>query len=85
MKQIDEMQTHFMGQIDSCTNYYQLGQDIPELDGFTGFLGPLPEGWVQSERDDLISFCEGCEATVDLAAFILTGKVMAVWPYNWSP
>ena len=64
------LQTHFMGQIGSCVNYYTLDQQIVELKGVTVKLN--------GENDDFIGDCEKCGEFFDLGAEIKKGKVMQV-------
>lgn len=67
---VDNLQTHFMGQIESCQNTYQLGQNVPELQGVSVVL--------DGRINDFIGTCE-CGAFFDVAARIHMGKVMNVW------
>ena len=74
-----ELQTHFMGDIGSCVNYYNIGDSIPELKGITATLGPVDEGW----PDDLIGDCIECGVWIDFGASIEDGKVMKVWSFRF--
>jgi hypothetical protein len=74
-----ELQTHFMGDVGSCANYYNIGDEIPELQGITATLGPIDEGW----PDDFIGTCFNCLGWIDFGAIIEDGKVMKVWPFKY--
>ncbi len=65
----DDLQTHFMGEIGSCSNYYTAGERVHELGDFTG---ELPTG------DEFIGACSFCSTLVELPARISCGKVVSV-------
>lgn len=75
----DNAQTHFMGEIGSCVNYYKVGENIPELHGCTILLGDYERGFA----DDLTAICPECDAFISCGARIESGVVLGVWPYAW--
>lgn len=66
------LQTHYMGEIGSCSNWYKLNEPIPELAGITVTLGV-------GRVDDLIGDCDTCEKYYDFGARIVNGRVLEVW------
>jgi hypothetical protein len=73
-KVTDTVQTHFMGEVGSCSNYYRIGEMVPELEGCTVTLGP------GHTRDEFIGKCDECSTFVDFGARIEGGIVVEVWP-----
>jgi hypothetical protein len=72
----DDLQTHFMGEIGSCSNRYELGTPVEELKFISATLGPRKEGY----PDDFIGQCGECKTWVDFGAVIIDGKVIKVYP-----
>ena len=58
-----ELQTHFMGQIGSCLNYYKLKEKIFELKG-------IKEAILDDENDSFIGECPYCNEYVYFGAKI---------------
>ena len=71
----DQLQTHFMGDVESCQNEYVIGEPVKELGDLTGTL----------DREVFIGICDECDAVnadtswYELGARIEDGKVMEVW------
>lgn len=74
-----ELQTHFMGDFGSCSNFYALGESVDELRGVEA--GRLGEGLA----DDFISVCRNCRGVIDWGARIENSAVVEVWAYRWQP
>lgn len=66
-----ELQTHFMGEIGSCMNYYNLNQSVDELKGVSVVL--------DGRNDSFIDECPKCNEFNDYGAKITKGKVKKVW------
>jgi hypothetical protein len=73
-----ELQTHWMGDLGSCLDRYEIGQRVVQLHGIEaatlGEVGP----------DDFISICRSCRAFIDWGARIEDESVVSVWPYRWT-
>lgn len=73
-----ELQTHWMGDLGSCLDCYQLGQKVPQLRGIEaatlGADGP----------EEFISVCRSCHGIIDWGARIENEVVVRVWPYRWT-
>lgn len=65
----DDWQTHFMGKADSCLNYYNVGEQIPELGHYSGSL-PGDEWFIGN--------CRTCSQFYVLGAQIKGGCVVRV-------
>lgn len=72
-----ELQTHWMGEVGSCTNRYELGQAVEELQGIEGAVVP---------NDELfITTCQTCPTEnsngffFHCGAMIEYGAVVRVW------
>jgi hypothetical protein len=74
----DDLQTHFMGDVGSCSNWYVTGQTIPELAGVSVTLG-------RGGPDTFIGGCPECDAIIDFGAKIVNGVVVEVWPEFLGP
>jgi transcription elongation factor Elf1 len=61
-----ELQTHFMGEIGSCSNYYKLFERVPELRNMTISL-----------EDDFTVICPKCRNLFDCGAEIKDGVVVS--------
>lgn len=61
------LQTHFMGEPGSCVGYYNVGDVVPELEGFTGNL---------PEDDRLAGECDECDQFYEFDAVIEQGRVV---------
>ncbi len=73
-----ELQTHWMGDLGSCLDYFELGAPIPQLRGIeAATLG-------QDGPDDFISICRLCGGLIDWGARIEDERVVRVWPYHWT-
>ena len=73
-----ELQTHWMGDVGSCSNRYAIGQSVDELDGIEAeTLGP-------GGPDDLIGHCDSCQTFIDFGARVENGAVVEVWPYAYG-
>lgn len=79
-----ELQTHWQGEVGSCSNRYPLGAQVAELRGITSaVLGP-------DGSDEFISgggtwgSRHPCYKWVDLGARIADGAVVEVWPYRYT-
>ena len=59
-----EMQTHWMGEVGSCLNTYDLGQPIAELEGFSGWMPP---------DESFIARCGKCQTWFDVRALFQDG------------
>lgn len=72
-----ELQTHWMGDVGSCSNRYRLGEPVVELEGVDA--ARLPDA-----GDDFIGTCDdGCGAWIDFGARIEKGAVIEVWPLRY--
>jgi hypothetical protein len=69
----DDLQTHYMGEVGSCSNYYAIGEPVAELNGITVTLG-------KDGPDDLIGSCHECDTFLDFGARIEKGRVLEAWP-----
>lgn len=64
------LQTHFMGEYGSCSNYYNLGDQVPELRDYTGFIAGDPDG--------LIGDCDKCDGWFTVNVEAQAGRVVRV-------
>lgn len=71
-KEKDNIQTHFLGDVGSCVNYYSIDEDIDELSGWSGTIEP--------PLDDFIGGCSNCKETVWFGALALNGHITNIWP-----
>lgn len=61
-----DLQTHFMGEVGSCSNYYKLFEHVPELRNMSVTL-----------EDDFIGDCPKCKNFFDFGAEISDGMVIS--------
>jgi hypothetical protein len=69
----DTLQTHWMGEIGSCLNFYVLGERIPELHGIQAAV-------LDGVVDDFISDCRACGNWSIFGARIVDEAVVEVFP-----
>lgn len=67
-----ELQTHFQGEMGSCVNFYDVGEQVPELHGIQAAV-------LDGGNDDFIGACPACHAWADVGAEIKNGAVVRVW------
>lgn len=65
------LQTHFMGEVMSCENFYALNEKVKELKGFTGEMN--------KDEDCFISDCPDCHEFFDYGATVVKGKVVKLY------
>lgn len=58
-----ELQTHFMGDVGSCLNYYKLGEKVLELKG-------IKSATLDGRNDDFIGICSRCDKYINFGAKI---------------
>lgn len=63
-----DIQTHFMGDVGSCSNYYKLFEQVPELQNVSATLA-----------DDFTGSCPKCNNFFDFGAGIKDGKVISTY------
>lgn len=66
-----DLQTHFMGDVGSCVNVYELGEKVEELKGISVLL--------DGKVDDFIGDCPKCGEFFNLGANIVNGSVEKVF------
>ena len=70
---VTELQTHFMGEVGSCGNYYALGDEVAELQGVSAMMTG------KRGDDDFIGGCDACDQYADYGAEVVAGRVLRVW------
>lgn len=65
-----DLQTHFMGDVGDCLNYYKIGEQVPNLRNMTGRLSDL--------GDCFVTNCNKCDAFLDYDGVVEKGVVTGV-------
>lgn len=75
----DSLQTHFMGEFMSCDKFYELGEPVAELAGFSGIVKPPLDDFIGGNCET-----DGCRADYVIYGFeVADGRVMKVWPVRY--
>ena len=72
-KGVWNIQTHFLGEVGSCLNYYALGQKVSELRG-------VKRAMLDGINEDFIGGCPECGQTILFGAEIEDEYVKSVFP-----